>query len=415
VRRRARIGLLLAAGLFAVGGCGPTAPDAPARDAASTLPPANAAQIERGHQLAVLGHCAGCHTARGGSAMAGGRPLPTPFGVVYPGNLTPDADTGLGGWTADDFFRALHHGRSRDGRALVPAFPYTSYTHVTRDDSDALFAYLRSLPPVVQANRPHALRFPYGTPFALSLWQWLFFQPADLDSEAAARRALPPRLARGGYLVQGLGHCGECHAPRNAFGAPAAEATGAEMPLGEGYAPPLNPVAGIAMPADEIVALLKAGQTARSSVLGPMAGVVFGSTQHWPDDDLRAVAEYIAALPPLPAPPAADAAPPALMQAGQRVYDDRCADCHGAQGQGAPGAYPALAGNPTVQQPSVTNLVKLLHHGGFAPATAAQPRPYGMPPQMLTEDETAAVLTYLRQGWGHQASAVTPAQVLRLR
>jgi mono/diheme cytochrome c family protein len=336
--------------------------------------------------------------------------------MAYAGNLTPDDATGLGRWTADDFWRALHHGRSRDGRALVPAFPYTSYTHVTREDSDALFAYLRSLAPVVQANRPQALRFPYGTPFALALWQAVFFAPADLPAETRARQAMPPGQARGAYLVQGLGHCGECHAPRNVFGAPGAQPTGAPMPMQDGFAPSLHPVAGApAVPPDEIVTLLKAGQTARSAVLGPMAGVVYGSTQHWHDADLRAVAEYLASLPPqAPAAPAAPA-PPAQMAAGRQVYADRCADCHGAQGEGAPGAYPALAGNPTVQQPSAVNMVKLLHHGGFAPATAAQPRPYGMPPQMLTDAEAAAVLSFVRQSWGHRASAVTEVQVPRMR
>ena len=120
------------------------------------------AQIERGRYLASAGNCVACHTARGGAEYAGGRGIDTPFGIIYASNLTPDADTGLGRWTPDHFWRALHNGRSRDGRLLYPAFPYPNYTQVTREDADALFAFLQSLPPVAQENRPHALRFPYN-------------------------------------------------------------------------------------------------------------------------------------------------------------------------------------------------------------------------------------------------------------
>lgn len=406
---------LAAAGLVLASGCRPVDREAFSVSAAAQLKPSGAEQVERGRALAVLGNCAGCHTARGGADYAGGVPLATPFGVAYAGNLTPDDTTGLGRWNADDFWQALHHGRSRDGRALVPAFPYTSYTHVTREDSDALFAFLRSLPAVQQANRPHELRFPYGTPLALAAWQWVYFDAADLDAEAAARRAMTPRQARGAYLAQGLGHCAACHAARNAFGAPAPHATGGEMPMQDWFAPSLHPTSGQALSADEIVALLKTGQTMRSTALGPMAGVVFQSTQHWDDADLHAVADHLATLPPAaPAAPAASAPAP-VMEAGRRVYVDRCAECHGDNGEGVPGAYPALAGNPGVQQPSARNLVKVLRHGGFAPVTAGQPRPYGMPPQMLSDVESAAVLSFVRQSWGHRASAVTELDVLKLR
>ena len=407
--------LTLATGLtMLLCGCRPVeAPTPRASALTAQLPPADL--VERGRTLAVLGNCAGCHTARGGADYAGGVPLPTPFGVAYAGNLTPDDATGLGHWTADDFWRALHHGRSRDGRALVPAFPYTSYTHVTREDSDALFAYLRSLPPVAQANRPHALRFPYGTRLALAAWQTLFFTAVDLDADAAAARALTPSQARGAYLVKGLGHCAECHAPRNAFGAHAAQARGGDMPMKDWFAPSLHPSTGAPVSADEIVTLLKTGQSANAAVLGPMAGVVFNSTQHWNDADLRAVADYLATLPATASPAPAPPAPAALMEAGARLYAERCADCHGTEGEGVPGVYPALAGNPGVQQPSLRNLVKVLQHGGFAPSTATQPRPYGMPPQELSDADSAAVLSFLRQSWGHQASAVSELDVLKQR
>ncbi|MDE2159393.1 MAG: cytochrome c [Burkholderiales bacterium] len=394
--------------------CGSVAPD--------TRPPAAApasAQVARGRLLALQGNCAGCHTAAGGPDYAGGPALPTPFGIAYAGNLTPDADHGLGRWSADDFWRALHRGRGRDGRVLLPVFPYTDYTHVTRADSDALYAYLRSLPPVAQANRAQAIRFPYRTQFALTLWQWLYFRPADPAAEQAERARMAPALARGAYLVQGLGHCGACHAPRGALGNPSDDASGGTLPVQGWFAPSLHPAASRPASAQEIYDLLKTGRSARSTVLGPMAAVVFRSTQHWPDEDLRDVAQYLAALPPQAADGRTEAAPvpaPApLLEAGAAIYTRRCADCHGAGGQGVAGVYPPLAGNPTVLLKSVRNLVQVLRHGGFAPATAGNPRPYSMPPQSLGSADTAALLSYLRRSWGNRAPAVSELEVLMRR
>lgn len=377
--------------------------------AAEPRPPAEPLAA-RGAVLARIGHCAGCHTAPGGAAYAGGRGITTPFGKVYAGNLTPDADTGLGRWSAADFWRAMHEGRSRDGRRLVPVFPYTSYTHVTPEDSDALFAYFRSLPPVRQAQRPHELRYPYGTQAALALWQWLYFEP---DAGAAARATPTTGPARGAYLVNGLGHCAACHAPRNRWGAPAAGLAGGVMPAQGWYAPSLHPQRGSAITREDLVALLRSGRHAHGSASGPMAGVVMGSTQHWPEADLQAAAAYLLTLPAEAAAPAG-AAPGALLSRGARLYKDRCADCHGAQGQGSPGAYPPLAGNPSVLAPDVRNLVQVLRFGHFGPTTATVPRPYGMPPQELSDADMAAVITHLRQAWGHRAGAVSELEVLKL-
>ena len=189
---------------------------------ASALPPVDpvagvavpSALVERGAYLARVGNCAACHTARGGLPYAGGRPLATPFGTVFAGNLTPDADTGLGRWSSDAFWRAMHQGQSRDGRLLVPAFPYDSTTRVTREDSDALHAFLMSLPPVNQAATPHALRWPYNTQLALAAWRAMYFEPQafEVDTSQSAE------WNRGAYLVQGLGHCAACHATRDALG-----------------------------------------------------------------------------------------------------------------------------------------------------------------------------------------------------
>jgi len=381
---------------------------ATARNAAGPAPASDL--VARGAYLATLGNCAGCHTAPGGASMAGGRPIRTPYGTVYAGNLTPDPTTGIGRWSADDFHRAMHDGRAPDGRRLVPAFPYTSFTRVARADNDALFAWLRSLPPVVQPNQPHELRFPYNTSLAMAAWQWLNFEPA-----AAPMQAPMTGLARGEYLVNGIGHCGECHAPRGRWSAPGRALTGGDMPGAAWTAPSLHPVKGRSTPAADTVELLRDGRNAQGTASGPMAEIVLSSTQHWRAADLQAVADYLQSLPAAEPPPAAAAADPAVLKAGEKIYADRCADCHGADGRGAPNAYPPLAGNPTVTQRGVSNLLQLLKHGGFGPSTAGNPRPYGMPPADLSVADTAAVLTYIRQSWGQRAPGVTALDVQKER
>lgn len=400
--------------------------------------------VQRGAYLARVGNCAGCHTAPGGRPYAGGRGIPTPFGTVYASNITPDVATGIGTWTSDDFARALHEGRSRDGRYLAPAFPYTSYARVSREDSDAIFAYLRSVAPVAQPSRPHELRFPFGTQAALAAWQWLFFTPArrpapaskpspgsssGSSSQASAMAPVPAsaaapasqvarseRVARGEYLVRGLGHCDACHAPRNGWGAPDGTLTGGVIPAQGWHAPKLHPVEGGGAAAADLVALLRGGRNAHGSASGPMAGVVQQSTQYWTDADLAAAAAYLATLSPQPLPRVRGApASPEVLARGERLYDDRCADCHGRDGRGEPGAYPPLAGNPTVLEVDARNLVQVLHWGAFGPVTATVPRPYGMPPQDLDDVDTAAVLSFVRQAWGNRAGAVTPVEVLAAR
>lgn len=385
-----------------------------------TPAPAGAAtpdQLARGAYLARAGNCIGCHTLRGGAPYAGGRGIETPFGTVYASNLTPDAETGLGRWNRQHFWRALHNGRSRDGRLLVPAFPYTHYTRVAREDSDALFDFLRSLPPVRAPQRPHALRFPYDSTVALAVWRALFFEPG-------VQRPDPARSAewnRGAYLVRGLGHCSACHGARNALGALRDDESlaGAPLPMQDWYAPSLNSPAeagvGAWAPA-RIVQLLKTGQVPGASVMGPMAEVVLRSTQHLDDADLYAIATYLHALPqtvPVPRKPwVRDAA---LMKRGKAVYDKRCADCHGEDGQGASGAYPPLAGNRAVTMDSPANVIVAIASGGFPPATPGHPRPHGMPPfgHDMSDADFLAVASYVRGAWGNDAPAVTALDLAR--
>jgi mono/diheme cytochrome c family protein len=387
--------------------------------AAEVRAPMNTAAIERGTYLARAGNCAACHTDRGGRPFAGGKGIATPFGTVYASNLTPDGETGMGRWSPAEFWRALHHGRSRDGRLLYPAFPYPDYTLVTREDSDALFAYFSSLAPVRQPNRPHDLRFPYNLQISLAVWRALFFRPGEFRPEPAKSA----QWNRGAYLARGLGHCEACHAQRNAFGATsgALELSGGLIPMQGWYAPSLASPreAGVQQwSIDEAVTLLKAGVSPHGAAMGPMAEVVFRSTQHMSDADLRALAVFLKDIPEHEPPaPLAASVDNGMIALGRKLYGDRCATCHGEQGEGAPGAYPALAGHRTVTMASPANLVKVVVHGGFAPATAANPRPWGMPPfgQSLTDAQIAAVASFVRSAWGNAAPAVTPLDVQRLR
>ena len=376
--------------------------------------------IARGAYLATLGDCAACHTAQGGKPYAGGRALPTPFGDVPAPNLTPDDATGLGQWSFDAFWRALHEGVGRDGHALYPAFPYTSYTRVSRQDAFALFAYLRSLPPVRSETGSPSLRFPYDLRASLATWRTLYFRPGEFvpDPKQSAE------WNRGAYLVQGLGHCNECHVARdNLGGLPKGETlTGGQIPAQNWYAPDLSTRAHGGLEgwsADDIVALLKTGQSVKGAAFGPMADVVTQSTQHMHDDDLRAIATYLQSLPPRPARAGGgsqvDAT--ALISRGDKLYAQQCAGCHGKDGQGVAGVYPPLAANASVTEPTGINAIRVVLLGGFAPTTTAHPRPYSMPPfaQQLSDADVAAVVSYIRHAWSNGASPVMERDVATYR
>lgn len=382
-------------------------------------------QVARGEYLARVGNCMTCHTPRGGVPWAGGRGIATPFGTVYAGNLTPDAQTGLGRWSAEHFWRAMHHGRSFDGRLLYPAFPYPDMSRVTREDSDAIYHFLRTLPPVHRPNTPHDLHFPYSTQAALAVWRALFFRPGGFDHDASRSAA----WNRGAYLVHGLGHCAACHGGRNFLGATpegGLSLGGGLIPMRNWYAPALTSPdqAGVAdWDLADIVALLRDGVSPRGSALGPMADVVYRSLQHLREDDLRAIGLFLQSLAQTRTQASGRKPPdPAVHELGAQRYEKHCADCHGARGEGARtrgGAtiYPALAGNRLVTMEPPTNLIRVIVHGGFLPATAGNPRPFGMPPfgLVLTDEEIGAIASFLRTSWGASAGAVPPSEVARFR
>lgn len=381
--------------------------------------PTDQSTLARGAYLARAGNCMGCHTVVGGAEFAGGLGVETPFGTIFAPNITPDLKTGIGKWSSSEFWRAMHHGRSKEGRLLYPAFPYPSYTKLTRQDSDALYAYLRSIEPVEQANKAHQLPFPYNTQAALAVWRAMFFKPGEFESE-------PQKSAewnRGKYLVDALSHCAACHSSRNFLGATSvnAEFAGGLMPDQTWYAPSLaSPSeAGVQKSRrEEVVQLLKNGVSAHGSVSGPMADVVYTSTQHLSAQDLAAMADYLAAI-TVREPERLEVARASaeVMDRGGKIYEQQCASCHGDKGQGVPSMYPALAGNRDVMLRSPNNLVQIIRQGGFAPATQGNPQPFGMPPfeQRLSGEEIAAVATYVRQSWGNSASPVSAFDVNRVR
>jgi mono/diheme cytochrome c family protein len=370
--------------------------------------------VERGRYLALVGNCAGCHTLPGNEPYSGGYGVPTPYGVVYAGNLTPHKEQGIGTWNNNDFWRALHNGRSKNGRLLYPAFPYTSYTKVTQLDSNAIFAYLSSLQPSASVNKPHSLQFPYNTQSALAVWRALYFKPGIYISSDTAGN-VNNYLDRGGYLVEGLGHCDACHAPRDRLGgvSDARALSGGVIPILNWYAPSL----AATEISNDVATYLKVGKTDTHFASGPMAEVVFGSTQFLTDTDAKAMQRYLANLPRGLDLKVKDLRAPASSEIGAKVYKDRCEGCHGKSGEGIQGAYPALAANPAVLQHTPESLVRMIVEGGFGAATAGNPQPYGMPPygQVLTPLEIAGVITHIRSSFGNKAGYVSEIEVIKNR
>ncbi len=383
----------------------------------------DAALIARGEYLARAGDCIACHTNPGGALFAGGLPMPTPFGTIYSSNITPDPTTGIGKWSADDFYGAVHFGRFPDGGLIYPAMPFGSYTKVTRADSDAMFAYLRSIPAVHQPDRQHDLRFPYNNRALILGWRTLFFTEGEYKRDPSKS----DEWNRGAYLVQGLGHCAMCHTPINMLGGSSESKAfeGGLIPMQNWYAPSLtsNKEAGLGeWSIEEITQLLRTGISHRGAVYGPMAEVTFDSLQYLNDADVKAMAVYLKSLgqgspltQELSGVPSTESS--LLLAFGQTVYTTHCAVCHAADGRGMPPEYPPLAGNPSIQMESAVNPIRMVLNGGFPPGTEENPMPYGMPPfaQSLSDDEVAGVVTYIRAAWGNRGSAVSARQANQLR
>lgn len=396
----------------------------PDLDQASVAVADSKAQIERGAYLSRQGNCMACHTVRGGTPYAGGRAVPTPFGTVYAPNLTADRETGIGAWSSDDFWRAMHDGKSRDGSLLYPAFPYTNFTKMTRADVDAMYAFFQTVAPAKQKNIEPDLRFPYNQRWLLYGWRALYFKPGSYVDDKNQSVA----WNRGAYLTQGAGHCSACHSPRGDLGGTSlrTELGGGVIPVLGWYAPPLNGDSEIGLGKWEqphLTTLLATGVAPQRAVSGPMGEVVGSSLQYWHRDDIDAIAVYMKSLPRQLTPPPEDQESvlperqQEIMMAGAKLYENHCVACHQADGKGVRDVYPALAGSQAVKAAGGVNAIHLVLAGGFAPSTAGNPRPYGMPPfgQALNDNEVAMVLSYVRNSWGNTGNLVSPVQVGKYR
>lgn len=378
--------------------------------------------ITKGEYLARAGDCIACHTEPGGKQFSGGRAMATPFGNLYVPNVTPDDETGIGRWTADDFYRMMHQGISRDGTLMYPVMPFASYTKVTREDSDAIYAYMMSVPPVSQKNRPHELKFPFNQRDLLIGWRALYFKQGEYVDD----KAKSAQWNRGAYLVEGLGHCAMCHTAINKLGGSktSQEFEGGMIPNQNWYAPSLtsNREAGLGnWSLKEISDLLQAGISDRATVYGPMAEVVYNSLQYLSDADVEAMAVYLKELPQRdtepPPPSSARLVSPGVMELGRKIYAKQCSMCHGEEGKGHAPQFPPLASNQSITMSSPVNSIRMVLNGGYAPGTKRNPKPHGMPPfsHILNDDEVAAVVTYIRVAWENSGTPVTAANVSELR
>lgn len=375
----------------------------------------NAAQLRRGRSLVIAGDCMSCHLRAGGAPLAGGLGLNTPFGTIYSSNITGDSETGIGAWTPDQFYRAMHDGLGVRGENLYPAFPYPWFRRVSRTDNDAILAWLKTTPAVQYRPPKNDLSFPLNFRFMVRGWNLLFLD-ADQLVQKGAKSA---EWNRGAYLVEGLGHCGACHTPKNAFGA---DKSGQHLhggTLGDWVAPDLtgNPRTGLGRwDADEIAEFLQTGRNARTAAGGAMAEVITYSTSLMTPDDLRAIATYLKGQ--TPSDIAKHDVPDAgAMRRGAAIYSDVCASCHFENGVGQPRYFPPLGNNAMLQQPDPTGLLHLILAGSRVGTSPSRPSPLTMPSfaWKLTDSQIADVGTYIRSSWGNQAAPLKTADVRDVR
>jgi mono/diheme cytochrome c family protein len=376
----------------------------------------SAETIERGKALTVAADCASCHTADPAKPLAGGKRIDTPFGAIYSPNLTPDRDTGIGGWSDEEFYRALRYGEDPDGSRYYPAFPYPNFTKLVRDDILAIRAYLATLTPFSNTAPSPELRWPLNYRVLMRGWDYLFFRPGIFEPN----QQKSPEWNRGGYLVEGAAHCGACHTPKNLFGAnKRGRAYGGGLVQGW-FAPRLDAAerGGLkSWSADDIVEYLQSGRNGKSHADGLMAEVVVNSTSKMSDADIRAIAIYLKDLPAGAAEPAVTPPPQAEMTTGAAVYARACVACHEADGSGAPRIYPPLPGNANLQSADPSSTLRIMLDGAQTVTTPRAPNAGSMPgyARQLSDQEIADVTNYIRNSWGNAAPLVTPAQVKKAR
>jgi len=389
-------------------------PRAHAQAPAALPAPAPPDLVGHGRYLTAAGDCQACHTRQGGAPFSGGRPLATPFGTILSANITPDA-TGIGGWSSDQFYRALHSGVDDEGHHLYPAFPYNYYTRMPRADTDAVFAYLKTVAPVKTHFERNRLPFPFNIRGLMVFWNWLFLHEGSYKPNPAKSA----EWNRGAYLVTGPGHCGACHTPMNLFGAPKRGHDYQGGKFGLWFAPDLTPnhrtgLGGWTRP--ELLEFLKAGRNVHAQASGEMGEVVAYSTSQMTDQDLNAIATYLADQPTSPA-ARVNAPDPAVMRQGEAIWVDACSACHRMSAAGVPRFFPPLQQDANLQQRDPTTILHLVLGGARSTPTDKAPTPLSMPSfaWKLNDGQIAAVTTYIRNSWGNAAPSVSSGDVAKLR
>jgi len=374
-------------------------------------------QVELGRYLVSVADCTACHSDPGGGApFAGGRSIETPFGNIRTPNITPDVQTGIGAWTDEQFDDAVRRGIGRNGARLYPAMPYPSYTKMSRDEVLAIRSYLKTITPARNAVEANTLPFPFNIRTAMRVWDGLFFTPGEFKPDPQK----PPEWNRGAYLVQGPGHCGACHTPKNFLGGD----KGSEFLRGSylqgWFAPDLtnDEASGLGRwSVGDIVSYLHDGHNAVSGAVGPMAEEVMHSSSQMHDEDLKAIATYLKSLPGKNQGVAQIDPNDPAMRAGEAIYRDVCSACHGIDRKGVAQLFPSLADSAALRAADPTTLIRLVLRGSRSVATDKEPTAPGMPSfgWQLDDAKVAAVLTYLRNAGGPAASAVTAGAVKKAR
>ncbi len=381
---------------------------------------ATGSAVERGRYLAAAGNCLSCHTRPGGAPFSGGVSFETPLGILYSTNITPDAETGIGRWTPADLQRAMHQGIARDGRHLVPAFPYPSFTKVTDADVADIYAFLRTLRPVRYTPPDNGFLFKMRWP--LAIWNRFFFEAGRF----APNPAKSEEWNRGAYLVEGLGHCGACHSPRNVFLAEQDDKayTGGVIrdevskgKVGRWFAVNLTSVKhGLgSWSAGDLEKYLRTGVSSRAGTFGPMNAVIVNSLKQLSPADVHAMAVYVKSLQSKEY--EGERVPPDAVAAGQSIYKDRCEKCHGGSGRGGFFSGPPVAGSAVVQGEDPASLINIILRGPTTPQGIS----YGAWETMsgyadvLSDSQIAAVSNFMRGSWGNRAAPVTAQDVQKLR
>jgi mono/diheme cytochrome c family protein len=373
--------------------------------------------IQRGEYLTVAADCAACHTNPGsGKPFAGGRPIETPFGNVVAANITPDKETGIGGWTEKEFRAALKTGVGKGGTLLYPAMPYVYYSKMTDDDVAAIWAYLSTMQPVRNKVVSDQLPFPYNIRQVMWFWNLLYRpKPGWMPVPGKSQE-----WNRGAYLVEGPMHCGACHTPKWFLGGDS-KAKLQGYSIQGWHAPNITNDKQLGLgtwSVDDIARYLKTGHNKVAAASGPMGEEVERSSSKVSDEDLKAIAVYLKDQTPQESSPAQAATPAELvMRAGSAIYKDQCSACHKLDGAGVADMFPALRAAPSVRAEDPTSLIRVVIDGTKSASTPEAPTGPGMPSYawQLSDQQIAAVLSYVRNAWGNAAPAVSEGEVKSAR